>query len=41
MSIIDKMKFRQPAYLGDVLTYYADITQINELKVLKFTIFLK
>ena len=31
MSIVDKIKFRIPAYPGDTLTYHADIMQINEL----------
>ena len=31
MSIVDKMKFRNPAYPGDTLLYRADIMQINEL----------
>jgi len=31
MSIVDKMKFRIPAYPGDTLIYRADILQINEL----------
>ena len=31
MGMVDKMKFRVPAYPGDTLTYHAEILHINEL----------
>jgi 3-hydroxyacyl-[acyl-carrier-protein] dehydratase len=30
MSIVEKAKFRHPAYPGDVLEYRADVTSLNE-----------
>ena len=31
MSIIEKAKFRRPAYPGDQLVYHATVTSVNEL----------